>query len=97
MAKIKGVAFKSTVDYLKTHLGEDGFAKLLERLTAEEAANFRTPLPGNWYELSLLVKLMKLAEGKVSLPPGRNLAWEIGRHIGGNHTRQHLQALLQGG
>jgi hypothetical protein len=80
MAKIKGVALKSTIEFLKARLGEEGFAKLLESATPEEAAIFKAPvLLSNWYEFSLLRKLMKLAEGKVALTTGRSLPWEMGR------------------
>ena len=80
MAKIKGVSIKSTVEFLKVRLGEAGLAKLIEGMTADEAATLKDSiLPSSWYEFSLLRKLMTLAEGKVALPPGRSLAWELGR------------------
>lgn len=80
MAKAKGTALRSTVEFLRKHLGEDGFGALIEGMAPAEQEILKAPvLLSSWYEFSLLRKLMQRAEGKISLPPGRTLAWELGR------------------
>lgn len=81
MARVKGTALKSTIDFLKSHMGDEPFQKLLKGLTPEEAAVVTSPiLMSGWYEFSFLRKLMKLAEGQVALSAGRSLGWELGRY-----------------
>lgn len=81
MAKIKGTAFKSTVMFFKKHLGEEGYLELIKEMPPEEASILESSiLVSGWYEFSLLRKLMKKAEGKVIVPPGRTIAWELGRY-----------------
>ena len=81
MAKVKGTALKSTVEFLKQQLGDEGFDKLTDGMAPGELDILKAPvLLSSWYEFSLLRNLMNRAEGKLSLPPGRTLAWELGRH-----------------
>lgn len=80
MAKVKGTALRSTVEFLKTHVGEKGYREFLEGMSAEDVSVLEAPiLLSGWYEFSLLKRLMKRAEGKVPVPRGRTLAWELGR------------------
>jgi hypothetical protein len=80
MARVKGTALKSTIEFLKSHMGDEPFQSLLKKLTPEEAVVVTSPiLMSGWYEFSFLRKLMKLAKGQVKLDSGRSLAWELGR------------------
>jgi len=80
MAQMKGTVLASTVAYLKLKLGEEEYKALVDSLAAEDASALRMPiLQGNWYRFGLLSDIMKAAEGKVALPPGRSLSWEMGR------------------
>jgi hypothetical protein len=81
MARVKGTALKSTIEFLKSHMGDGPFQGLLRGLTPEEVALVSSPvLMSGWYEFSFLKKLMKLGEGHVKLQAGRSLAWELGRY-----------------
>lgn len=81
MAKIKGTAFKSTVAYVKERLGEKGFDEVVAGFPDQEAEVFRKPiLASAWYELSILLKLMKEAEARLPAIQGRSFARELGRH-----------------
>lgn len=81
MARVKGTAVKSTINFLQGRLGADGYARLLESLPPEEArALTGSILQGDWYAFSLLVDLMARAEKVLPPTPGRPLAWELGRH-----------------
>lgn len=80
MAKVKGTAVGASVAYLKSKLGEDGFARLVEGLPETERTLFSKPvLESAWYEFGAMLALMRAAQGKVPLPPGRSLAWDMGR------------------
>ncbi len=81
MARVKGTVVVGSVAYLKERLGEQGYEKLLDTLSQEEAASLRfAVLQGHWYPFDLLLHLMAAAQGKVPLPPGRSLGWEMGRY-----------------
>lgn len=81
MARVKGTALKSTIGFLKSHMGDEGYEKFLKDLTPEERAVATSPiLLSGWYEFSFLRKLMKVAEGRMPLTSGRSLAWELGRY-----------------
>lgn len=81
MAKIKGTALKPTVAYVKERLGERGFEEILSTFPPEEAAILHRPiLPSFWYELSLVIRLMKSAQQRLPAAPGRSFANEMGRH-----------------
>lgn len=80
MARVKGTAVGATVAYLKGKLGEDGFARLVEGLPEEHRTLFQNRiLEGIWYDFDAMLALMRAAKGKVPLPPGRSLAWDMGR------------------
>jgi hypothetical protein len=80
MAKVKGTAVEASVAYLKGKLGEDGFARLVDGLPETEKAVFKNRiLESLWYDFDAVLALMKAAKGKVDLPPGRSLAWDMGR------------------
>ena len=80
MAKVKGTAVGASVAYLKSKLGDAGFAGLVASLPEDAREVFSRPiLHGGWYDFSALLALMRAAVGKVDLPPGRTLAWEMGR------------------
>ena len=80
MAKVKGSAVGATVAYLRIKLGDDGFARLVGTLPEQERTPFAKPvLESTWYEFDAMLALMRAAEGKVPLPPGRSLAWDMGR------------------
>ncbi len=80
MAKVKGTAVRASVIYLKEKLGDQGYANLLQRLGPEDREVFSSPiLQSSWYELSQLIRLMTEAQKDLQLPPGRSIAWEMGR------------------
>jgi hypothetical protein len=80
MARIKGTAVSASVAYLRNRLGEEGFDRLLQTLPEDPRASFsRTVLESTWYEFGHLLILMRAAESQVALPPGRSLAWDMGR------------------
>lgn len=81
MARMKGTVLASSVAYLKSKLGEEGFRRLAETLPEEDREALDRPiLVGNWYRFGLLVDLMTAAEGKVRLSGGHSLPWEMGRY-----------------
>ncbi|MCI4398120.1 MAG: hypothetical protein JHC34_04695 [Acidobacteria bacterium] len=81
MARVKGTVIASTLAFLNEKLGKDGTGRLIEGLGAERSALLKGPvLQGNWYPVDLLIKLVTAAEGKVAVPGGRTLAWELGRY-----------------
>jgi len=81
MAQMKGTVLASSVAFLKMKMGEKEFDALVAGLPADDASVLRLPiLQGNWYRFGLLTDLMKAADGKIALPPGRSLPWEMGRY-----------------
>ena len=81
MARIKGTAMKSTVAFLQDRLGKDGYAKLLQSLPPEYASLLSASiLQSEWYEFSMMIKLVEEAARVIPATPGRTLAWDLGRH-----------------
>ncbi len=80
MARVKGTAVKATVAFLRERADEDTFKDVLEGMEEGERDILTQPiLQSSWYELSLMLHVMAAAEGRITLPPGRTLAWEMGR------------------
>ncbi len=80
MARVKGTAVKATVAFLRERLDEDTFQAVLDGVDGNERELLTQPiLQSSWYELSLLLHVMAATEGRIKLPPGRTLAWEMGR------------------
>jgi len=80
MARVKGTALRTTVDFLKAHMSAEEFQALVGTLTKEEQELATSPvLLSGWYDFALLRKMMRLAEGKVHLKTGHSVPWEMGR------------------
>jgi hypothetical protein len=80
MAKVKGTAVKASIAFLKENAEGDTFESLLDQLEPHKQEILRQPiLQSSWYDFTLLLDLMAAAEGRISPPPGRTLAWEMGR------------------
>ncbi len=81
MARVKGTVIAATLAFLNEKLGKEGTGQLIEGLGPEHSALLTGPvLQGNWYPVDLLIKLIIAAEGKVTVPGERTLAWELGRY-----------------
>jgi hypothetical protein len=79
MARVKGSAVKSSVGFVKEKLGEEGFQRVIAAM-GDEGTTLEGPiLPSEWYDFSLLLRFMSAAQPHITLPPGRTLAWEMGR------------------
>jgi len=57
IAKVKGVMFGGRKQFLLDTAGEDGFARLLEKLTPRTRGYVKTPLASSWCEFESLVEL----------------------------------------
>jgi predicted hydrocarbon binding protein len=80
MAKVKGTALRSTVEFLKASVGEAEYLRLIESMAPQDQDVLKNPvLLSSWYEFSLLRRLMQRAEGKIATPQGHSLAWALGR------------------
>lgn len=80
MAKIKGSAVRSSLAYLEDRLGKDGLKKVLAVLPEQDRKILESAiLQSNWYELSVLLRLMDAAEMSVSSAGLHGLAWDMGR------------------
>jgi hypothetical protein len=81
MARVKGTAVRASVAFLKERLGEEGWKGLLAALPEEDREIVGGPvLQSSWYEVSLLYRLMDAARPRVAAPPGKSMAWEMGRY-----------------
>lgn len=81
MAKVKGSALRASVAFLKERLSEGQWRDMLAKLSeADRQVIGETVLQSSWYDVSLLYRLMDAARPMVSVPPGRTLAWEMGRY-----------------
>lgn len=80
MAKVKGSAFKASIQYLKEKLENITFEEFIEKVPPEVQKLLETPiLTSSWYEFSLLIKLMDSAEPHLHPEKGRSVAWDMGR------------------
>jgi predicted hydrocarbon binding protein len=57
VCKVKGVMFGGRKQFLLDTIGEEGFAKLLEKLTPRTRSYVKTPLASSWYEFESLIEL----------------------------------------
>ncbi len=57
VAKVKGVMFGGRKQFLLDTIGEEGFARLLEKLTPRTRVYVKTPLASSWCEFESLVEL----------------------------------------
>lgn len=57
VAKVKGVMFGGRKQFLLDTIGEEGFARLLEKLTPRTRGYVKTPLASSWCEFESLVEL----------------------------------------
>jgi len=81
MAHVKGSAVKASIQYLEEQVGPATLQKILASLPPSEADLLRVPiLQSNWYDTSMLIRLMEASTPHVQLPLGKSVAWEMGRH-----------------
>ena len=57
IAKVKGVMFGGRKQFLLDTLGEEGFARLLEKLSPRTRGYVKTPLASSWCEFESLMEL----------------------------------------
>lgn len=80
MLQIKGIALKSTINYIKLKLKEEGFLKFKKELSADAQSIFGTPiLSSNWYDVNLLVEIMSKVPEILKREP-KEVWWEMGRY-----------------
>ncbi len=80
MAKVKGSALRSSVAFLQDRLGAEGFRRVLEKMDPGDRSILENPiLQSNWYEFSLMLRLMEAATPLLPHPGARSLPWELGR------------------
>ena len=80
MAKVKGSALKASLAFLEAKLGRDKARAVLVKLPDYDRNILESPImQSNWYEFSLLAKLMDAAAPEIGPAGPRGLAWEMGR------------------
>lgn len=80
MAKIKGSAVRASLAYLESRLGKEGLKQILATLPEQDRRILDTAiLQSNWYELSVLLRLMDASELSVQSAGLHGLAWDMGR------------------
>lgn len=80
MAKVKGTALKASLAFLEAKLGREKARSVVRKLPDLDRQILESAiLQSNWYEFSLLTKLMDAAAPEMILDTPRSLAWEMGR------------------
>ena len=57
VCKVKGVMFGGRKQFLIDTIGEEGFARFMEKLTPRTRGYVKTPLASSWYEFESLIEL----------------------------------------
>ena len=65
--KVKGGALQSRLQFVRDHRGEDGVAKVLERLSEEDRAACQQILTGGWYPFDLNERLDEAVAGELGM------------------------------
>ncbi|MEJ5166496.1 MAG: hypothetical protein WHV67_05660 [Thermoanaerobaculia bacterium] len=80
MLNIKGIALKSTINYIRLKLDREAFLKFKEELSAGSKNIFETSvLSSSWYDINLLVEIMSKIPEILKRDP-KEVWWEMGRH-----------------
>lgn len=80
MLEIKGLALKSTINYIKMKLDSENFQRF-SNILSENSKNLlnSTILSSKWYDASLLVEIMSKIPEILKRNP-TEVWWEMGRH-----------------
>ena len=80
MAHVKGSALKSSLVFIQEKLGQEGLHHIVQELSASDAEILTSPiLQSSWYEFTILLSLMTVAEKKLPREGGNSPTWNLGR------------------
>lgn len=80
MANVKGSAVKASALFVQERLGMEGYQRISGRLPPGARETFQGAiLQSSWYPFAHLRAFMEEARKEIPTPPGRSIAWEMGR------------------